>query len=220
MTTINRSTAIRAPPGLECFGPKGRTLSEQDNVSCPDTELVDSNGDTEGTRTPQSQEHSLEDFQEWILELAALLLNKAGEHRQDKCLISAPVPDLTSLLQLAATEPEEPEEEDLTFATFVGPLWRKCLPGKGTAKDISAAARRWSRLVGKIDAQNSSAVPLENQVPTSVGSVAHSEGRPCRPCRFHQKGKCFDGVLCGLCHFSCGHTVAPKQPKTPVVEID
>merc|ERR1719399_2087740 len=35
----------------------------------------------------------------------------------------------------------------------------------------------------------------------SIGSIPHFCGEACvGPCRFHRKGKCFDGPLCRFCH--------------------
>mmetsp|Transcript_121171 Transcript_121171/g.277689 ORF Transcript_121171/g.277689 Transcript_121171/m.277689 type:complete len:248 (-) Transcript_121171:195-938(-) len=84
-------------------------------------------------------------------------------------------------------------------------LWKRMsMPEKGIIGNH--VARRWSRMVGKMFAQEMGAVPLENGVMTSIGSLAHAVSKPCRPCLFVAKGKgCFDGVFCKFCHFSCDH---------------
>jgi hypothetical protein len=47
---------------------------------------------------------------------------------------------------------------------------------------------------------------------TSIGSIPHACGQACvGPCRFHRKGKCFDGTLCRFCHFPDEHTGAVKK---------
>jgi hypothetical protein len=46
----------------------------------------------------------------------------------------------------------------------------------------------------------------------SIGSIPHAYGMACvGPCRFHRKGKCFDGVLCRFCHFPDEHPGAVKK---------
>jgi len=49
---------------------------------------------------------------------------------------------------------------------------------------------------------------------TSIGSIPHACGDYCRAgvCRFHRKGKCFDGPLCRFCH--CPGADHPPPPKT------
>jgi hypothetical protein len=46
----------------------------------------------------------------------------------------------------------------------------------------------------------------------SIGSIPHAHGVACvGPCRFHRKGKCFDGSLCRFCHFPDEHPGAVKK---------
>jgi hypothetical protein len=46
----------------------------------------------------------------------------------------------------------------------------------------------------------------------SIGSIPHAHGVACvGPCRFHRKGKCFDGSLCRFCHFPDDHPGAVKK---------
>jgi len=48
-------------------------------------------------------------------------------------------------------------------------------------------------------------VPVRNGELTSIGSIANVQGGDAAYvglCRFHVKGKCFDGVLCRFCHLS------------------
>lgn len=58
----------------------------------------------------------------------------------------------------------------------------------------------------------------EEDGPLSIGSIPHAAGEPCAAgaCRFHKKGKCFDGLLCRFCHCGGDHTKPAKpraQPK-------
>jgi hypothetical protein len=46
----------------------------------------------------------------------------------------------------------------------------------------------------------------------SIGSIPHFCGEACvGPCRFHRKGKCFDGPLCRFCHMEGPHPGAVKK---------
>lgn len=46
----------------------------------------------------------------------------------------------------------------------------------------------------------------------SIGSIPHFCGEACvGPCRFHRKGKCFDGPLCRFCHMDGPHPGAVKK---------
>jgi len=47
-------------------------------------------------------------------------------------------------------------------------------------------------------------VPVVNGELTSIGSIANVQGNAVAVglCRFHVKGKCFDGILCRFCHLS------------------
>jgi hypothetical protein len=46
----------------------------------------------------------------------------------------------------------------------------------------------------------------------SIGSIPHFCGEACvGPCRFHRKGKCFDGPLCRFCHLDGPHPGAVKK---------
>jgi hypothetical protein len=46
----------------------------------------------------------------------------------------------------------------------------------------------------------------------SIGSIPHFCGEACvGPCRFHRKGKCFDGPLCRFCHMDGTHPGAVKK---------
>jgi hypothetical protein len=46
----------------------------------------------------------------------------------------------------------------------------------------------------------------------SIGSIPHFCGEACvGPCRFHRKGKCFDGALCRFCHLDGPHPGAVKK---------
>jgi len=46
----------------------------------------------------------------------------------------------------------------------------------------------------------------------SIGSIPHFCGEACvGPCRFHRKGKCFDGPLCRFCHCPGEHVGAVKK---------
>lgn len=57
-------------------------------------------------------------------------------------------------------------------------------------------------------------VPEEDGKPLSIGSIPHASGDACLTgaCRFHRKGKCFDGVLCRFCHVSGEHP-KPSKPR-------
>jgi len=90
-------------------------------------------------------------------------------------------------------------------------LWKRvCMPDQSSVGSV--VARRWARLLGKLFANLMGAVPLENGVPTSIGSLAHASGAKCRPCLFLAKGKgCFDGVFCKFCHFSGNHILDPAH---------
>jgi hypothetical protein len=57
-------------------------------------------------------------------------------------------------------------------------------------------------------------VPEEEGKALSIGSIPHVHGEACLTgaCRFHRKGKCFDGVLCRFCHAS-GEHVKPAKPR-------
>mmetsp|Transcript_94473 Transcript_94473/g.252760 ORF Transcript_94473/g.252760 Transcript_94473/m.252760 type:complete len:226 (+) Transcript_94473:47-724(+) len=111
--------------------------------------------------------------------------------------------------ELTPSLPSEDTEEHSSGdpAPLPVSVWRRmCLPEKGTTGP--SAARRWGRLFGKLLCRAMDAVPREDGARTSVGSVAHAVGRPCRPCPFLSKGKgCFDRELCKFCHFSCGHVL-------------
>merc|ERR1719359_596684 len=49
-------------------------------------------------------------------------------------------------------------------------------------------------------------IPRYRGEPTSIGSIPHAAGDACGgACRFHRKGKCFDGALCRFCHLPDDH---------------
>mmetsp|Transcript_43476 Transcript_43476/g.94700 ORF Transcript_43476/g.94700 Transcript_43476/m.94700 type:complete len:231 (+) Transcript_43476:47-739(+) len=116
-------------------------------------------------------------------------------------------PGLTPSTHSESPHSEETEESSSEPVNLPVSVWRRmCLPEKGTTGP--SAARRWGRLFGKLLCRAMDAVPREDGQRTSVGSVAHAVGRPCRPCPFLSKGKgCFDRELCKFCHFTCGHVL-------------
>jgi len=79
-----------------------------------------------------------------------------------------------------------------------------CLVWRGS--DRGSPLRRWRRLATKLRATCVAQWLVQSNIK-SLGSVPHVSGKPCRPCDFHKKGKCFDGVTCRFCHEGCGHTV-------------
>jgi len=100
-------------------------------------------------------------------------------------------------------------DEEATDSGLCAPvaLWRRITLPENLGLG-SGAARRWARLLGKLLLQRSHLVPYDHDVATSIGSVAHATGKPCRPCSFFVKGRgCYDGVLCKHCHFTCDHKV-------------
>jgi len=88
-------------------------------------------------------------------------------------------------------------------------LWRRlCAPDAGAT--CGGTGRRWARLMGKMLSRAAGAVPKDGDKLTSMGSVPHALGKPCRPCTFFRKGRgCYDGEFCKNCHFSGGHCVDP-----------
>jgi len=72
--------------------------------------------------------------------------------------------------------------------------------------------RRWTRLATKLRAACVAQWLVKSKIK-SLGSVPHVSGKPCRPCDFHKKGKCFDGVTCRFCHEDCGHTVMHSKTR-------
>mmetsp|Transcript_43331 Transcript_43331/g.94373 ORF Transcript_43331/g.94373 Transcript_43331/m.94373 type:complete len:224 (-) Transcript_43331:837-1508(-) len=84
-------------------------------------------------------------------------------------------------------------------------FWRKlCMAARETTHP--GPDRRWLRLASKLVARETAAAPMQGSKPTSVGSLPHALGKPCRPCTFYNKKQgCYDGVLCQFCHFDDNH---------------
>jgi hypothetical protein len=103
---------------------------------------------------------------------------------------------------------------------------KKCLEEQGA--DVETAEAEFSELQRSLYAAlapHSAATPtgrnldfLNPYLPChggqmmSIGSIPHAHGVACvGPCRFHRKGKCFDGSLCRFCHFPDDHPGAVKK---------
>lgn len=100
-------------------------------------------------------------------------------------------------------------------------LWQLCHRGRNTICQHGAAVPSVKSQGAATDALHDLVrpfVPEEEGVALSVGSIPHMCGEACVPgaCRFHRKGKCFDGLLCRFCHCAGDHAkpVKPRaQPK-------
>jgi len=130
----------------------------------------------------------------------------AGHHAADSMQFGGSPPPLPAHARTEVDETPADSNQALPIS-----IWRRmCMPDRSAAG--STIARRWERLLGKLYAQQMGAVPLEDGEPTSIGSLPHAVGKPCRPCIFQTKDKgCFDGMFCKFCHFSCDHCVDPAH---------
>lgn len=98
-------------------------------------------------------------------------------------------------------------------------LWQLCHRGRASLVAHGAAVPAVKQQAGSATAALQhlvrSFVPEEAGEALSIGSIPHASGDACSAgaCRFHKKGKCFDGLLCRFCHCAGEHPKPAARPK-------
>lgn len=150
-----------------------------------------------------------------VTNLVAVQEARKERKRADVALTGAGVRRYAAL-KAAAEEYAVLKKQELSEADAEAALWalyhrtRRAVftPGASQSKAGSATAALQELVLPFVP------VPVDG-VPLSVGSIPHAAGEACGPgpCRFHRKGKCFDGVLCRFCHCTDSDHAKPRPAK-------